>query len=155
MNIRILITAALITSLLLTVGCTSKGSGNVYSSRSVGRVGGVEKGTIVGIRTITVDGTVRYGKVIGAIAGSKAGSTVGRGHDAHELGSAAGLIIGGIAGGEIERAVTSYTAYEYIIETSSGYTLTVVQGAEPKLSYGDKVLVLKGSEAKVIPDTDR
>ncbi len=153
MNIRILITSALIASLLVTVGCTSKGSGNVYSPRSVGRVGGVEKGTIVGIRTITIDGTVRYGKVIGSIAGASAGSTVGSGRDAHRLGGAAGLIIGGIAGGEIERAVTSYTAYEYIVETKSGHVLTVVQGAEPKLSHGDKVLVLKGAEAKVIPDS--
>jgi len=44
---------------------------------------------------------------------------------------------------------------EYVVETSNGNLMTVVQGAETILSVGSHVLVLYGSPARIIIDPRR
>lgn len=41
---------------------------------------------------------------------------------------------------------------EYVVETSNGSLLTIVQGVGDQMSVGDRVIVIYGAQSRVIPD---
>ena len=142
--------AALATGL---AGCQSSIAPDTYSAASVGQVQRTVRGTVLSLRGVSIEGTRSgIGAGAGAIAGGVGGSAIGGGTRANIAGAVGGAVVGGIIGALAEEAVTKQGGVEYIIETETGALVTIVQGPEPTLAAGQKVLVIYGARARVIVD---
>lgn len=150
-------TAFLLSALAIIVAgsaCTPKISPDTYSVGSVGQVNRVVRGTIVSSRLVAISGTQSgAGAATGIAAGGVAGSAMGGNTRTNVLGAIGGAVVGGIAGAAIEESSTRQQGMEYVVETENGALLTVVQGTDPSLSVGQRVLVMYGQRARVIADT--
>ena len=140
----------------LAPACTSR-DGNTYSREALGRVGGAEKGVVANVRPVKVEGSTRTGTLLGGIAGAALGNELGRGSGdaARILGTAGGAVAGGVVGGGTEKAITGTNAYEYIVKMDSGASKTIVQRDQQPLPQGERVVLLTGPDAKIIPDSGR
>ena len=143
-----------ITSLLaiLLVGCTTNISPKTYSVGSVGQVNRTISATIISVREVDVAGTQGLGAGVGAAAGGIAGSSIGSGDRENLIGALAGAVVGGIAGAAIERSATEQKGMEYVVETENGNLMTIVQGVTTLFKEGQKVLVLYGTQSRIIAD---
>lgn len=103
------------------------------------------------VRSVSVDRSTGVGGAAGAGVGAAAGSTIGDGGAESVIGAIAGAVVGGIAGAAVEKSATMKNAHEYVIQTANGALLTIVQGGDP-FAEGDRVIVLYGSPARIIPD---
>jgi len=153
MTFRLFLVVLLSGLFLVPLGCTRR-SGNTYSSQSLGKIGRVDKGVVLNVRLVNVEGTTKTGTMLGGVTGAALGYEIGKGSgDATKiLGSAAGAIVGGIAGAGTEEMITRTTAYEYIVEMETGHMETIVQRDDTPISHGDRVILLKGPDAKIILD---
>ena len=136
---------------VLLSACSTNRSPSSYSAGSVGQVNRTVSGTIISVRSVAVSGTNNVGGATGAAVGAVGGSAIGGGTRSNLIGVIGGAVIGGLAGGAIERGQTEYSGFEYVVETSNGNLMTIVQGA-PALSSGERVLVLYGSPSRLIAD---
>jgi outer membrane lipoprotein SlyB len=135
----------------LAAGCARAPGPSVYESRETQQAAVVERGTIVSMRPVQVEGTGRTGTLIGGAAGGVAGSFIGGDWRSNLLAGIAGAVVGGVAGGAAERAMTGTTATEFIVELERGGTIAVVQGNEEGLRVGDRVTVLRGERTRLTP----
>lgn len=149
---RIPAMAVLLGSLLVSAACAPEVSPDSYSVGAVGQVNRVVRGEIVSARAVAIEGTTGIGTTAGAGAGAVAGSTIGNSVEASIVGAIGGAVIGGLAGAMVEESATAQTGMEYIVETSNGALLTVVQGVEPILAVGQPVMVIYGQRSRVIAD---
>ena len=146
----------LLVSLAVLVFAVSCGIGNTnttYSRGQIGRQGSTSVGRIVAMTQIDVAGT---DSGVGTAAGAASGGIVGgaltaprhrwhasRGRRAvGALGVIGGAVAGGIAGNLAEKAITSDTAFEFLIEKPNGSVISVVQTNELGLREGDKVILV-------------
>jgi outer membrane lipoprotein SlyB len=60
--------------------------------------------------------------------------------------------VGGIAGSAAEHVSGDTRAFEYIVRKPNGDLLSVTQKDEVPLVIGQKVLVIAGNQARVVPD---
>ena len=138
-------------SLILFVGCQSNINSDYYRATSVGSVNRAVRGTVISVRSVKVydDSGVgaSSGATLGAIGGASSGNSL--------AGSAAlavtGAVAGGLAGSAVERYSTRQGAFEYVVESSNGALLTVVQGGPAYFNSGDSVLVIYGNPSRIIP----
>lgn len=141
-------------ALLVALGlsaCAQSISPSQYNVSQVGSVNRAVQGTVLSVRPVTVDRSTGVGGAAGAGVGAAAGSTIGDGGADSVIGAIAGAVIGGIAGAAVEKGASMKGAYEYVIQTSNGALLTIVQGGDP-FNEGAKVIVLYGSPARIIAD---
>ena len=131
--------------------CTSRIGANDYATSSTGEVNRAVRGTVVSVRQVTVQSNNNAGTLIGAAAGGVAGSTIGGGDTAHILGAIGGAVLGGMAGDATQGVLSKQGGYEYVIQLENGSLITVTQGTDVLLTPGQKVLVLYGKQARVIP----
>jgi len=133
-------------------GCGSSYSPNTYASNAAQKENPVDQGVIVGVRPVGVSAADTVGTVTGAAAGGIAGSQVGVG-PVSAFSALGGSLVGGIAGSAAEHVASDTTAYEYIIRKTTGGTLvSVTQQDKTPLALGQKVLVIAGVQARVVPD---
>lgn len=143
----------LIASLCLVLGaCATNVSPDTYSVGSVGQVNRSVRAKIVNARAVDLQGTQGLGATAGAVAGGVAGSAAGSGRGS-ALGAIGGAVVGGIGGAMLEQHATARQGMEYVVQTSNGNLMTIVQGSEPKLHEGQNVFVLYGSPARIILDS--
>lgn len=146
---------ALIASLCFILGsCTTNVSPNTYAVGSVGQINRAVEATIVSARVVNLQGTQAIGTASGIAAGGVAGSMVGSGRGS-ALGAIGGALAGGIAGAMLEQNATAQHGVEYIVRTTSGNLMTLVQGIEPTLHEGQSVFVLYGPPARLILNTSQ
>jgi outer membrane lipoprotein SlyB len=133
-------------------GCTRDYSPNTYSSNAVQQANKVEPAVVVGYRQVAIsaDGTV--GAVTGGAAGGVLGAQAGPGGISSALGAVGGTLVGTIVGTTVERVTGDTTGWEYIVRKSSGDMLSVTQREPTPLAIGQKVLVISGNQARIIPD---
>ncbi len=144
---------SVLVSLFILIGCTRNISPDSYAVGSVGQVNRAVKGVIISVRQVNISGSQSgAGGAAGAAGGAVAGSAIGGGTRENILGAIGGAVIGGIAGSAIEEGSTRQQGMEYVVETQNGSLITVVQGIDPPLSVGKKVIVLYGTRARIIPD---
>lgn len=136
----------------LLAGCARDITADSYSAKSVGEATRAVPAEVVSVRQVSVEGTRGVGTLAGAGAGGVAGSALGTGSRGDLLGAIGGALIGGIVGAVAEDGLTSQSGYEYVVRTADGGLVTLVQGGEP-LAQGQKVLILYGERARLIPDT--
>ncbi|MCC6718165.1 MAG: hypothetical protein IT555_09785, partial [Acetobacteraceae bacterium] len=143
----------LLLALLPLAGCGPSYSPNTYSSSAVQQAAKVEQGVVVGVRRVGVAAQGTTGAVTGAAAGGAVGSQVPAGGAvASTLGAIGGSLVGGLVGSGVEKATGETAAFEYIVRKTSGELVSVTQNDEVPLALGEKVLVIAGSQARIVPD---
>jgi outer membrane lipoprotein SlyB len=143
---------SLCTALFATLaGCGPNYSPNTYATDAVQQANKVDAGVIVGVRQVDISASGTTGAVVGGAAGGIAGAQVGSGAQAAftTLGS---TLVGGIAGSATEHVISDTSAFEYIIRQPNGDMLSVTQKDKVPLMVGQKVLVIAGKQARVVPD---
>jgi len=136
---------------LLLAACGPDISPDTYNMSAVQQANPAERGVIVGVRQIGVSADTAAGTTVGAAAGGITGSQTGSGVGA-ALGALGGTVVGGIVGATTEHGVADTTAYEYVVQETKGDLVSVTQKDATPLSIGQKVLVIAGKQARVVPD---
>ena len=123
-----------------------------YSTRAVQQLNRVEQGVIVGVRRVTVTSDGTTGAATGGAAGGILGSQVPGGNMAGAIGAVGGALVGGLLGTATERVAGDTTAYEYIVRKENGEMYTVTQREQTALAIGQRVLMIGGAQARIVPD---
>lgn len=132
-------------------GCGPDYSPNTYASNAVQQANKVDQGVLVGVREVGVSASGTTGALVGGAAGGIAGSQVGSGAGS-AFGALGGSLVGGIAGSAAEHMSGDTRAFEYIVRKPNGDLLSVTQKDEVPLTIGQRVLVIAGNQARVVPD---
>ena len=128
---------------LVTGGCASSMSPNVYSRDQAQKVQTVHKGEVIMVREVQIEGTKSgAGAIAGGIMGFALGSTIGSG-SGRTVARAAGTVGGAAAGAAIEEGATRQMGLEITIELDNGEVVSIVQGADEMFDEGDLVRVLR------------
>jgi outer membrane lipoprotein SlyB len=122
----------LISGLLLTglSACAPSYSPDTYASSAVQQANKVEQGVVIGVRDVAVT----------AVGTTSAFASLG------------GALVGGIAGTTVEHVTADTKAFEYIVRKENGELVSVTQKDRTPLALGQHVLVIAGSQARVVPD---
>lgn len=124
-----------------------------YSANSIGQVSDVVQGKIIDIQKVNVKGENNVGARVGGMAGGLGGALAGSGNILTSIaGSIGGAIVGGVAGGATEKAITSSTAFQFVIQLDSGKSIAVLQENNKGLNVGDEVTIFKsGNNTRIVP----
>ena len=144
---RILLLALLVP----LAACGPDYSPNTYNSAAVQQANKVERGQIVGVRDVMVSSKGATGAVTGAAAGGVAGSQTPTGVGS-ALGAIGGSLVGGIVGSSVEQATSDVPAVEYVVQKATHELVSVTQVDQNRMSIGQKVLVIAGPQARIVPD---
>lgn len=138
-------------------GCANNStlSGDVYSASEAKQVQSVTYGTLVGVRSVQIQGgedSNVIGAIGGAVLGGFLGNTVGGG-SGRSLATAAGAVAGGVAGSNVEGAVNRTQGVELEVRKDDGNTIMVVQKqGNNRFSVGQRVaLASNGRTITVSP----
>lgn len=138
---------------LLTVlaGCGPSYSPDSYDARAVQQANKVDQGMVVGVRKIDISANGAAGAAIGGAAGGIAGSQIGGGA-LSAFTALGGTLLGGLVGTTVEHTQGDTEGYEYIVRKPNADLLSVTQKDTTPLAIGEKVLVIAGAQARVVPD---
>ena len=130
--------------------CASSNSGDVYRREDTRKVQTVRMGVIESVRTVKLEGTnSNIGTAAGAVVGGIAGSTVGEGKGS-AIGAVIGAVAGGIAGSAIEEVATRADGVELTIKLDTGAIIAIVQEATETFKPGERVrLIESGGNTRV------
>ncbi len=135
----------------LIAGCSPDYSPDTYASTAVQQAAKVDQGLVVGVRQVGVSAAGTAGALAGGAAGGIAGAQT-PGSVGSAFGALGGAVVGGLVGTGIERATGDTTAYEYIVRKLNGDLLSVTQRDTVPLKLGQAVLLIAGSQARIVPD---
>lgn len=124
--------------------CASNLSGEAYSRGETGMVQRVEYGTVTSLRPVQIEGTKSgVGTAAGAVVGGIAGSSAGGGKGSSVL-AVIGAVAGGLLGAGAEEGLTRAQGVEIGVKLDSGREIAVVQAlsANEVFRVGDSVRVL-------------
>lgn len=150
-GIRVLfaLTAAIVASCALGACASSPSSANSVRRSDTGRAHTVERGEVVYLREVTIEGEAGpAGAVAGGALGFALGNTIGGG-SGRTLARVGGAVAGATAGAAAERAITTVQGLEITVELESGEVLVVYQAADETFHIGDQVRVLRRSDGGV------
>ena len=137
---------------LALAGCAPDYSPNTYAADAVQQANKVETGIVVGYREVKITASGAVGIVTGGAAGGILGAEADPTGIGHALGAVGGTLVGGVVGTAIEHATDDTTGWEYIVRKTNGDLLSVTQRQPTPLPIGQKVLVITGKQARIIPD---
>lgn len=143
---------AFVTLAALT-GCAPDYSPNTYNAAAVQQANKVDSAIVVGYRQVSISAAGTVGAVTGGAAGGILGSQVGPSSTSSALGAVGGGIVGSLLGTGIEHVTADTIGWEYIVQKPNGDLLSVTQREPQPLPIGQKVLVIAGNQARIIPDT--
>ena len=138
--------------LLLLAGCGNTYSADTYATRAVQQVNPVQQGVIIGAREVAISADGATGAAVGAAAGGIVGGAAAGSNLTSALAGVGGGLIGGLLGTATERAVNDNRGTEYIVRRTNGELVNVTQRDVPPLPIGQKVLVIAGAQARIVPD---
>ena len=141
---------AAFTILGVLAGCSTT-SPDVIQRGDAQRLSQVQDATVLSVRPVTVDGSQSgIGGVTGAVVGGVAGSQAG-GHTVGAVVGVLGAVAGALAGNAIERATTSESAVEVLIQLRNGERRAIVQakGNETLVAGDPVILVTTGGKTRV------
>ncbi|MGG5886418.1 hypothetical protein ACLF3G_04705 [Falsiroseomonas sp. HC035] len=138
--------------LLVLAGCRPSYSPDDYATSAVQQMNRVEQAVIIGQRRVTVTAEGTTGAATGGAAGGIVGSQAGGGNMTGAIGAVGGALVGGLFGAATERVAGNTTAMEYIVRKTNGELLSVTQRDEIPLAIGERVLVIAGAQARIVPD---
>jgi outer membrane lipoprotein SlyB len=132
--------------------CGPDYSPDTYAGRAVQQANKVEQGTIVGVRPVQIAADGTAGAAAGAAAGGVAGTRISGSDITSAFGGIGGGLIGGLIGTATEKAVGNTNGFEYIVRKGNGELVSVAQKDQVALALGQKVLVIAGNQARIVPD---
>ena len=138
--------------LVSLAACSPGYSPNTYASTAVQQAAKVEQGVVVGVREVKVEASGATGAVTGAAVGGIAGSQAPTSGVGTALTTLGGSLVGGLVGTGIERATGDTTAFEYVVRKPNNEMISVTQKDAKALPIGQKVLVIAGSQARIVAD---
>lgn len=126
-------------------GCAHPGMGaGDYHRYEVRGEQAVRFGVVESVREVRIGPyDTGMGTAAGAILGGIAGSNVGRGNG-EVAGAVAGALLGGIIGQNVERSANERHGIELTVLLDSGKYIAVVQEPDEAFRAGDRVRVLSG-----------
>jgi outer membrane lipoprotein SlyB len=139
-----LIAAMLAGSALAVAGGCASFAPQDYGYSEARSIESVVYGTIESVRPVRLNedhGGV--GSAAGAVVGGLAGNELGHGAG-RAVTTILGAIGGGLAGNAIERNATAQSGTEIVVRLDSGASIAVVQGASEQFETGQRVRVLTG-----------
>jgi outer membrane lipoprotein SlyB len=143
----------LVAAALALAACAGEHSPDVYAADAVQQANKVEPGVVVGFRQVTISASGKVGAVTGGAAGGiLGGSQAGSLGVSSALGAVGGTAIGGIIGNTIERVAGDTTGWEYMVRKPDGGMLSLTQREPKPIPVGQKVLVITGSQARIVAD---
>ena len=142
--------AAVIAGIL--AGCTPNYSPNTYAASATQQANKVERAVVIGFRQVKISTNGTVGAVTGGAAGGVLGSQSGAFGINSALGAVGGTTIGSLLGTSIEHVTGDTTGWEYIVRKPDGDLLSVTQKDEKPIDIGQKVLVIAGSQARIVAD---
>ena len=150
--VRNVIACAAAASVAILAGCGPNYSPNTYDAAAVQQANKVTQGEVVGVRKVGVSADTTLGTVTGAAAGGIAGSQVGTTGPITALTTLGGTVVGGLVGSGVQHVQGDTAAYEYIVRQTDNTLVSVTQRDTVPLAVGEKVLVIAGKQARVVPD---
>ncbi len=138
-------------TLLALAACSPDYSANSYASSAVQQANKVDQGVVIGRRLVGVVSNGATGAVTGGAAGGIAGAQVGNGVTS-AFGALGGTVVGGLVGSAVEKTTGDTKAYEYVVRKTNGDLESVTQQDTRPLDIGQKVLVIAGNQARIVPD---
>jgi outer membrane lipoprotein SlyB len=147
---RSLLSATLLVGAL--AACSPNLSPDTYATAAVQQANKVEQGVVIGVREVKVDVAGTTGAVTGGAAGGIAGSQVPGGSATAAFGALGGTLVGGLIGSGVEKAAGATRAFEYVVRKPNGDLISVTQRDHVPLALGEKVLVIAGAQARIVPD---
>ncbi|MFC7736852.1 hypothetical protein ACFQX4_13550 [Roseomonas sp. GCM10028921] len=142
----------LLVAALLLAGCGSDYSANTYATRAVQQANPVQQGVIIGARDVAIVSDGAAGAAVGGAAGGIIGSATPGSGLTSALAGVGGGLVGGLFGSATERIVNDNRGTEYIVRKTNGELVNVTQRDVPPLPLGQKVLVIAGAQARIVPD---
>jgi outer membrane lipoprotein SlyB len=139
-------------ALAALAGCAPDYSPNTYASNAVQQANKVEPAVVVGFRQVEISASGTVGAVSGGAAGGILGAQAGSGGIATALSGVGGAVVGSLVGTGIEHATSDTTGWEYIVRKTNGELLSLTQREPTPLPLGQKVLVITGNQARIVPD---
>lgn len=133
-------------------GCQANYSPDTYATRAVQQANRAEQGLLVGRRDVNITAEGSTGAATGAAAGGVIGAQSPGGGIVAALGGVGGALVGGLIGTTVEHVAGDSTAFEYIVRTSRDELIAVTQRDTTPLVVGQRVLVITGTQARVVPD---
>ncbi len=119
--------------------CASSNAGDVYSRDEARKIQTIRKGVVESVRTVKLEGTkTPIGTAAGAVIGGVAGSTIGEGKGS-AIAAVIGAVAGGLAGSAIEEVATRQDAFEITVKLDNGSLIAIVQEATEQFAPGDSV----------------
>ncbi|MFC7692886.1 hypothetical protein ACFQY5_28300 [Paeniroseomonas aquatica] len=112
----------------------------------------VEQGMVVGRRDVAVTAEGSTGAAAGAAAGGVIGAQTPGGGIGAALGGVGGALVGGLIGTTAEHVAGDTRAFEYVVRTSKDELISVTQRDTTPLVVGQRVLVISGTQARIVPD---
>lgn len=137
---------------LLLAACVERYSPDTYATRAVQQANKVEPGIVIGVRKVQISAEGSTGAAAGAAAGGVLGAQTPGGGIGQALGGVGGALVGGLIGRATESAAVDTPAFEYVVRTEREELLSVTQKDTVALAIGQKVLVITGNQARVVPD---
>ena len=145
--LRLIIVGAMMAGVSLISGCAQpSASANVYSYGQAQREQVVRTGTVIGVRTITIqnDRTSGAGRVAGGALGGVAGSAVGGGNG-RTLAIVGGAILGALAGNAVEDQVGKKDGLEITVRLDNGEIRVIAQEGDVPIVLNQRVQVVSGA----------
>lgn len=140
-NIIILLAAP-----LLLAACASEKGGDVYTRDQVRQVQHFRVGVAESVHKIRIEGTKsQIGTAAGTIVGGIAGSGASRGKTG-EVAAVLGAVVGGVVGAAAEEGLTRENGIEVSIKLEDGTYVSVAQAVDSNsevINAGDKVRVIE------------
>lgn len=136
----------------LVCACSPDFSPNTYNAAAVQQANKVEQGVVVGVRPVDVKVAGTTGALAGGAAGGIVGSQLPGSNTTQALGTVGGGLLGGLIGTGVERAAGDTKAFEYIVRKPNNDLVSVTQTDTTPLALGQRVLVIAGAQARIVPD---
>ena len=135
----------------LLAGCGPRYSPDVYATSAAQQASKVEVGVVAGVRAVKITASGVTGGATGGAAGGLTGAQIGVGPTS-AFTSLGGALLGGLAGVAAEHVVSDTDAFEYVVRKPNGEMISVTQKDKKALKIGQKVLVIAGVQARIVPD---
>jgi outer membrane lipoprotein SlyB len=139
--------------LALTIAACAGGlGGRDYDRGDTRQAYKVEWGKVASVTPVEIEGQyTELGTVGGGAVGYSLGRIIGDGSGSRVAGAIGG-VAGAVAGREIEKAATSDSGLEIMVDLDRGDTLVIVQSADVSFQSGERVRILfgAGNEARVV-----
>ena len=131
----------LLAATLLLAALSGCGPSHAPTVVAVQQASTVAQGVIIGLHSVSV------GAAAGGISGSQAASG-----PVSAFTALGGSLVGGIPGSAAEHTTADTMVFEYIVRKANGNLVSVTQKDKAPLAIGQRVLVIAGNQARVVPD---